>query len=76
MIWLKSLHEKYGDVVRISPDRLSYINPEAWRDIYGHRTAGHKANPKDSRTYRREKTGVYSIVSEPDDQRHGEVRYD
>ncbi|OJD30274.1 cytochrome p450 [Diplodia corticola] len=31
------LHQKYGPVVRIAPDELIYINPEAWKDIYGHR---------------------------------------
>ncbi|KAF2852017.1 cytochrome P450 [Plenodomus tracheiphilus IPT5] len=30
------LHEQYGEVVRINPNTLSYINPDAWRDIYGH----------------------------------------
>ncbi|KAL8380753.1 hypothetical protein RB595_005166 [Gaeumannomyces hyphopodioides] len=33
-----AMHEKYGPVVRISPDFLSFIDAEAWRDIYGHRT--------------------------------------
>lgn len=31
-------HEKYGPVVRIAPDQLAFIDPEAWKDIYGHRT--------------------------------------
>ncbi|PSN63043.1 putative cytochrome P450 [Corynespora cassiicola Philippines] len=31
------LHQKYGSVVRVSPDELVYIDPEAWKDIYGHR---------------------------------------
>lgn len=31
-----SLHEKYGDVVRIAPDELSFIQPENWSAIYGH----------------------------------------
>ncbi|KKY16573.1 putative benzoate 4-monooxygenase cytochrome p450 [Diplodia seriata] len=35
---LTSLHAKYGDVVRISPDMLSFTAPEAWNDIYGHGT--------------------------------------
>ncbi|RAQ59864.1 hypothetical protein AFCA_011456 [Aspergillus flavus] len=30
------LHEKYGDVVRIAPDELSFIQPENWSAIYGH----------------------------------------
>lgn len=31
---VKELHDKYGNVVRISPGELSFINPAAWRDIY------------------------------------------
>ncbi|KAL6150763.1 hypothetical protein ACJQWK_00291 [Exserohilum turcicum] len=34
---LDELHKHYGPVVRVAPDELSYINPEAWRDIYGNR---------------------------------------
>ncbi|RAR04126.1 cytochrome P450 monooxygenase-like protein [Stemphylium lycopersici] len=30
-----ALHEKYGEVVRISPDTISFINPEAWRAATG-----------------------------------------
>jgi cytochrome P450 len=43
-----ALHERYGDVVRISPDELSFIDPAAWKDIYGHK-AGDKELPKDPR---------------------------
>jgi cytochrome P450 len=32
------LHKKYGNVVRISPDELSFIDPKAWKDIYTART--------------------------------------
>jgi hypothetical protein len=31
------LHNKYGAVVRIAPDQLSYIGLNAWKDIYGER---------------------------------------
>lgn len=34
---LKKAHDKYGDVVRISPNTLSFIDPSAWTDIYGDR---------------------------------------
>jgi cytochrome P450 len=34
------LHKKYGPVVRIAPDQLSYAHPDAWKDIMGHH--GHK----------------------------------
>ncbi|KXX75958.1 Isotrichodermin C-15 hydroxylase [Madurella mycetomatis] len=33
------LHERYGPVVRLGPNHLSFIDLRAWRDIYGHRTA-------------------------------------
>ncbi|KAK7748887.1 hypothetical protein SLS53_000911 [Cytospora paraplurivora] len=31
---IKKLHEQYGDIVRLAPDELSFIDPAAWRDIY------------------------------------------
>jgi len=32
-----ALHRQYGDVVRFGPDQLSFTDPAAWKDIYGHR---------------------------------------
>lgn len=29
------LHKKYGPVLRIAPDELSYASAQAWQDIYG-----------------------------------------
>jgi hypothetical protein len=29
------LHEKYGPIIRIGPNELSYITEGAWNDIYG-----------------------------------------
>jgi cytochrome P450 len=47
------LHEKYGPVVRIGPDELSFTTPTAWKTIYGHRPsempksiAGHSHVPR------------------------------
>jgi cytochrome P450 len=39
------LHEDYGEVVRISPDELSFIGPTAIRDIYGHGSKGTRGSP-------------------------------
>lgn len=38
-IWepLDKFHDKYGPVIRIAPDELSYISPHAWKDIYATR---------------------------------------
>ena len=44
---LLALHEKYGSVVRIGPNELSFTAPEAWEDIFGRPQAGLKEeNPK------------------------------
>lgn len=32
---IKDMHEKYGDVVRIAPNDLSYLQSQAWFDIHG-----------------------------------------
>lgn len=39
------LHDKYGSIVRLGPNELSYIVPEAWDAIMGRRK-GEMENPK------------------------------
>ncbi|KAL1598832.1 hypothetical protein SLS60_007974 [Paraconiothyrium brasiliense] len=34
------LHERYGNVVRIAPDEVSFVDADAWKDIYGHGSKG------------------------------------
>ncbi|CAG8908965.1 unnamed protein product [Penicillium egyptiacum] len=46
----KALHQQYGDVVRIAPDELSFIDGAAWKPIYGTRV-GHGQKSKDYRFY-------------------------
>jgi len=36
-ILLKNLHDRYGPVVRVGPNELSFIDPKAWSDMYGSR---------------------------------------
>lgn len=43
--WLTELHQKYGNVVRIAPDELSYVSVDAAQDIWAHRQ-GHNEFPK------------------------------
>lgn len=60
--WLAVLHDRYSsDVVRISPDELSFISPSAWNDIYGHRQ-GHAKFPKDLRLW----GNIQGILTAPD----------
>ncbi|KAL5353083.1 hypothetical protein ACLOAV_001113 [Pseudogymnoascus australis] len=56
------LHTTYGDVVRIAPDELSFNNPNAWKDIYGHRQ-GHPPMSKDMAFYNRPASGVDSLIT-------------
>jgi cytochrome P450 len=42
---IRALHQKYGDVVRVAPDELSFATPEALQDIYTN-TPGRPAFPK------------------------------
>ncbi|KAI3551703.1 averantin oxidoreductase [Colletotrichum filicis] len=62
--WLDKLHAEYGDVVRVEPGRLSYITPQAWKDIYGHATATRKVNSKERKNSKNLfSNGSYSISS-------------
>jgi cytochrome P450 len=47
-----ALHRKYGPVVRIGPNELSFSDPQAWKDIYGHRAPGQEEFPKNDKFYR------------------------
>ncbi len=42
---IKELHEVYGEIVRIAPNELSFINAGAWHDLYGHHP-GRETTPK------------------------------
>ncbi|KAI2641107.1 cytochrome P450 [Xylaria nigripes] len=40
---IREMHAKYGEVLRMSPNEVFFLNPQAWKDIYGH---GHAELPK------------------------------
>ncbi|KUL88969.1 hypothetical protein ZTR_06124 [Talaromyces verruculosus] len=71
--WVDDCHKQYGEVVRLGSDRLSYINAEAWKDIYGHRIKGKKSCQKDRKFYETS-NGIDNIFTIHDDQYHGKVR--
>ena len=41
------LHEKYGDMVRIGPNEVSCVSPQAWNDIMGFKTGGRQVFGRD-----------------------------
>lgn len=67
------LHQKYGEVVRIAPDELSFNGPQAWRDIYGHRQ-GHKGLIKEPKFLGLPPEGVHNIFTTPSDADHSRMR--
>lgn len=55
------LHEAYGDVVRIAPNDLSFLTPDAWKDIMGHRQHDEPELGKDRNFYPRPQFSKHSI---------------
>ncbi|GME65741.1 Cytochrome p450 protein [Neofusicoccum parvum] len=73
--WIHSLHQKYGPIVRVNPNELSYIDARAWKDIFGHRVGGKPSHGKDTRWYSPPSaTGGPTLQTEHDDATHGRVR--
>ncbi|KAL3425984.1 cytochrome P450 [Phlyctema vagabunda] len=70
---LERLHNKYGPVVRITPNELSYTNAEAWDDIYTRSPHG-KAPLKKSRNFAEPENGVRGLLTAPDEKSHGRMR--
>jgi len=65
--WIKDQHDKYGDVVRVSPTEVSFTSAEtAWPDIYGFRTGKYKGTGpylKDTKFYNTVPNEVHHIVT-------------
>lgn len=60
--------------MRLSPDRLSYIHPQAWKDIQGHRLGGRPEHSKDPRFYPLDYWGEWNIVTQRNTDEHGQMR--
>ncbi len=48
---MTSIHEQYGDIVRMAPDELSFATKDAWQEIYVHRQ-GHNNFTKSETWYK------------------------
>ena len=65
--YVTRLHDEYGDVVRLAPNEISFINGEtAWRDIYGLHVTKRNSNSrpylKDPNWYPAPPNGAPSII--------------
>ncbi|KAI1121880.1 benzoate 4-monooxygenase cytochrome P450 [Nemania abortiva] len=69
------LHNKYGHVVRIAPNEVSFSSAQSWKDIYGSRP-GHKTFTKSEfyGTGSFANTGVVSLSNERKPHVHKEMR--
>jgi cytochrome P450 len=65
--YTECLHTKYGEVVRVGPNQLSYINEQAWKDIYMHRQDGNGKAMKQLEKVTKRPEKVPSIVSATDE---------
>ncbi|KAH8894276.1 isotrichodermin C-15 hydroxylase [Thozetella sp. PMI_491] len=71
---VKELHDKFGPVVRIAPDSLSYTCSQAWTDIYGLKQSDKRGNlPKDPKFYLKP-PGCIDTISTADDANHRRLR--
>ena len=61
----KELHDRYGHVVRIAPNELSFIDGQAWQDIYAHHQ-GRPNFPKNPLWMAPGDNGIHSILSAND----------
>jgi cytochrome P450 len=71
--YLHSLHERYGDVVRIRPGTLSFSSSQASKDILVCKP-GHEQLKKDPELFFKSPNGAWSILSVPSDADHSRYR--
>ncbi|KAK4449769.1 isotrichodermin C-15 hydroxylase [Podospora aff. communis PSN243] len=72
----QQLHDKYGPVVRITPQHLSFTEASAWRDIYGH-LIGHKSGAQEMSKLKALVKAIDSVpasILNSDREEHGRFR--
>ncbi|GAP90980.1 putative isotrichodermin C-15 hydroxylase [Rosellinia necatrix] len=70
------LHDQYGPVVRIGPNHISFTDPKAWKDIYGHRVGGdlHASEMSKSSQFVRVIPSIPTSIINADREEHGRFR--
>ena len=69
---VKALHDRYGPIVRIAPNQLSFCSGSSWKEIYGH-SPDRKAFLKGS-FYEPLPGEAHNIVSVSDAGHHASMR--
>jgi hypothetical protein len=69
------LHEKYGAVVRLTPNELSYINEDAWNDIYTKQPGVGMLEKNLVAVTRHPPKGIHGILTTKSEEDHARMRY-
>jgi hypothetical protein len=69
--WLLGLHQRYGRVVRIAPDKVSVAAPEYYRTIYNDARAAHKDPAFYAQATFNDRTNLFQMVGK---EQHGARR--
>ncbi|KAF2475254.1 cytochrome P450 [Lindgomyces ingoldianus] len=70
---LKEFHDKYGLIVRIAPNELSYADGRAWKDIYANRP-GHLPFKRNPTWFQKLKADDPKSIMGPDEDAHSRIR--
>ncbi len=71
---IKELHDRYGPLVRVAPNQLSFCSATSWKEIYGH-VPGRKQFLKGT-FYEPMPGEVYNLLSQTDTGAHAAMRKD
>ncbi|RPB03290.1 cytochrome P450 [Choiromyces venosus 120613-1] len=69
---MHALHEKYGSVVRVAPNQLSFNSSTSWKDIYASR--GHQIFRKSGFYAPDKQDPETNMLRESDPIKHGQIR--
>jgi cytochrome P450 len=70
---MKAIHDRYGDIVRIAPNELSFTDVRAWKDIYGNRP-GHAPFERNQTSFQKEHPDDPSSIMGPEEDDHSRFR--
>ena len=70
---VRKIHEKYGEIVRVAPDEVSFAAPDAWRDVFLPRS-GRRPFDKDPVCYKPLPGQVPSVITAFDYTAHARMR--
>jgi cytochrome P450 len=60
---VKGFHDQYGPIVRLASNELSFIDAQAWQDIYAHHRQGKDFLKNTDIWFKPQPNGVHSIIS-------------